>query len=70
MELGVSVPGGPEAGFSRPQAPGRTPRPCGSERRVVDEVMIERGREQFGEQLARSRSAGGRLAGDEGFTAR
>ena len=30
--MGVGVPGGPEAGFSRPQAPGRPPRPCGSGR--------------------------------------
>src|SRR5215210_5549873 len=37
-------------------APGRPPRPCRLEGAVHDEEMIER--VQFGEQLARSRSAG------------
>jgi hypothetical protein len=41
----------------RLQAHGGAPRPCRMVDAVGEEVMIERGREQFGEQLARSRSA-------------
>ena len=56
--IGVGVPGGPEAGCSGRRLQGGHPCLAGWRVPVDDEEMIERGREQFGEQLARSRSAG------------
>ena len=56
--IGSVRPGGPEAGcFGRRLQDGH-PGLVDQDGAVVGEEMIERGREQFGEQLARSRSAG------------